>query len=175
MRALTRIFLTLAAGLLLFPVFGRAQTITFNITTLDDLYSGSGTFTADPLSGTFYQLTGVHGTLNGLPMTLLPYGTYYGPSDNSVYTWAPFLTYGGIAFGAGGTDYNLYAYLGTTLLCSDAPHTCGDDPLTTPGNNVATFTWTVTTPSTVPEPSGLVLFGTGLVVMAGVAGRKLLG
>jgi hypothetical protein len=174
-RALTKVLLALAGGLLLIAVPGRAQTIDFEITTADNLYFSSGTFTADPLSGTFYQLTSVDGTLNGQPMALLPSGTYYGPSDNRVYTWAPFLSYGGIAFVAGGTDYNLYAYEGITLLCSDAPHTCGDDPLTTPGNYLATFTWSVEPPTPTPEPSALVLFGTGLVVIAGVAYRKLLG
>jgi hypothetical protein len=173
MKLLAKIFLTLAGGLLLIPVPGRADSITFDITTIGTSISASGTFTTDPLSAGSYQITSIAGTLNGQPMTLLPYGTYWGPSDNLLFAAGASLDYGGIAFTAGGNDYNLYDYRGNDYLCVVAPHTCGNTPAP-PADYPAAFNWTDTTTSGIPESSALVLLGIGLLGVVGAASRKWL-
>src|ERR1700686_1851543 len=108
MRPLTKIFLTSACGLLLITVPGRADLITFEITAPDTSITASGTFTTDPLAAGSYQITSMTGELNGDSLTLLPYGTYPGPSDNLLSAAAPFADSGGIAFMAAGQEYDLF-------------------------------------------------------------------
>jgi hypothetical protein len=153
----------------------RADSVTFTIDAAGAGISASGTFTTDPLSGGSYQITSVTGLLNGQSMSLLPLGTYGGPSDNLLLASAPYVDFGGIAFAAGGKDYDLFGQSGTAFLCVVPPGQClaAAPPYAYP----AEFTWTDTTTgaSNVPEPSASLLLsvGLGLVSVLGLKRRVI--
>src|SRR5579864_7347600 len=97
---------TLAAFPVLFLFLGCAQNVFANSVTFDFSISGvgitaSGAFTAMLVSGNQYLVTSINGMQNGAAMTLLIPGAY-AVNDNALFSSAPFLSVGGLAFETGG-------------------------------------------------------------------------
>lgn len=153
-------------------LLGCAQSLYAQ--TFDFSYTGSGITASGDINTTFvsageYLITSLSGTQNGNPMTLLPPGSY-GSNDNLVFFPAPFLDLAGASFSImlGSVDYNVYydAGLAEYLLCNS-----GVDAVCFAGDGVVVdFTLT---PEPIPEAGTMVLFGSGLLALAGILRRKL--
>jgi hypothetical protein len=148
-------------------LFGCAQSL-YAQTSFDFTCGGcggstaSGVLTTTFVSGDTYLVTALSGTQGGDPMTLLPPGGY-ADNDNDVFSVPPSLDTAGLSFLVGTTDYNIY-WDGGYFECNSV-----DDGVCEPlsGTSV-TFALTPT-----PESGTLVLFGSGLLVLAGILRRKL--
>jgi hypothetical protein len=153
-------------------VLGCAQSLYAQ--TYFDFYCGgcggtsaSGVLTTSLVSGDEYLVTALSGTQGGDAMTLLPPGGYAG-NDNDVFSTPPFLDVAGLSFSVllGSIDYNIYydAGLAEYLECNNVA-----DGGCNAGQGVpVTFALAPT-----PETGTLVLFGSGLLVLAGILRRKL--
>jgi PEP-CTERM motif len=166
---------TLAAFPVLFLFLGCAQnvfasSVTFDFTISGVGITGSGNFTATLLSGNQYLVTAINGMQNGTAMTLLVPGAY-AVNDNNIFSSAPFLSTGGLAFELSGPPaYNVYFDPGVGYFeCSSALTPCHALGSGTP------VQFSLTQLSQVPEPGTLMLLGSGLLGLAGIARRKLLG
>jgi hypothetical protein len=124
--------------------------------------SASGVLTTTLVSGDTYLVTSLSGTQGGDAMTLLPPGGY-GGNDNDVFSVPPFVDFSGLSFLVGTTDYNIY-YDGGYFECNNV-----DDGVCNAGSGIpVSFALTPT-----PESGTLILFGSGLLVLAGILRRKL--
>jgi hypothetical protein len=128
--------------------------------------SASGELTTSLVSGDTYLVTALSGTQGGDAMTLLPPGGYAG-NDNDVFSTAPFLDVAGLSFIVGTTDYNIYLNgVGGYMECNNVD----DDGCETGAGIPVSF---ALTPAPSPESGTLILFGSGLLVLAGILRRKL--
>jgi hypothetical protein len=162
----------LAATPVVLLFLGCAQNVLANSVTFDFSFTGtgitaSGTLTATLVSGSEYLVTSISGMQNGAAMTLLAPGTF-GGNDNEIFSTKPFVDESGVGFtlSGGTTDYNVYfdPNNGNSMECNSAAGKCS-----ALGSGVAVQG----TLTEVPEPASLMLFGSGLLGLAGVARRKL--
>jgi hypothetical protein len=90
---------------------------TFNFYFTADSGSGNGTFLTTPQSGGSYLVTSITGgTMNGVPLTLLPPNSI-GQSDNLITDTYPYLDTIGLEFTAGSQPENFLAFNGSTDIC----------------------------------------------------------
>ncbi len=187
---MTKIFLTVSlfAGLLAGSVAHADTTYNYNYYGVG--ISGSGQTTiADTDTDGQYLVTSITGTANGSTVQgLLPANTYMG-NDNLFYGEDPFLDAGGVSFSTtDGSQINIYNdgedyYFqgdGDFQLDGGAPagptqnlfHTLD---VTSDSNVILldSFTFSPADVTSTPEPSGLVLLGSGVLALAGVARRRL--
>jgi len=130
--------------------------------------SASGILTTSLVSGDTYLVTSLSGSQGGNAMTLLPVGGY-GGDDNDISSVPPFLDFAGLSFSVllGTVDYNIYNNgSGGYMECNNV-----DDGVCEGGAGIpVTF---ALTPAPSPESGTLILFGSGLLVLAGILRRKL--
>ncbi len=122
------------------------------------------------------NITGLEpATGNGNGFSFVNYfsvGQYnYGPEfDNLLYTSGQPLDKYGVAFTlSDGTIDNIYDENGSLFYLDPANYTAADVSNPTPGTPLQSLTVT----SVTPEPSSLILLGTGALTLAGVACRRL--
>jgi hypothetical protein len=127
--------------------------------------SGSGTFTAIPQSGGSFLITSISGTQNGIPMSLSPPAPPFG-NDGLLFASAPFLDAFGFSFTTGST-FNNIEFNSTdpnepfSYILTGAVNNCGVVPIS----------FSI---SAVPEPSTLILFGSGIFALAAAWRRRRL-
>jgi hypothetical protein len=173
MRKSLRVF---AALPVLFLFLGCAQNVFANSVAFDFTITGSGitasgSFAANLVSGNQFLVTSISGMQNGAAMTLLGLGGY-AVNDNALFSSSPFLSVGGVAFTLSGavTAYNVYYDPGVGYFeCSSALTPCHANGSGEP------VQFSARELSQVPEPGTLMLMGSGLLGLAGIARRKLLG
>lgn len=174
--------LILTAGLVVAPVAAHADSITYNLVLTptvpgSNVGPGSGTLTIDTAPGVYNYTVGsglidltfnIGGDsfclstdgCNGIPFSG---GTSVFILGSNVY-----ITYlGGLINSKEGFDFSLNAG-GGGYIFSDVNQT-GDNGLA----EFSSGTISAIDPPAVPEPSALLLFGTGALGLAGIVARKL--
>jgi len=151
--------LTVLAAATALTVAAPAQAADFLFSFNSSFGNASGMFTtAGAASATPTLVTSMTGTLGGNAITLLAPGAYpsIAVNDNLFSTTAPYFTFSGLSFAAGGFNYNLYSQ-GSVQLCGRTA-ACGN------ATSFSNFTITDVT-SPVPEPAtwAMMLLGFGLV------------
>ena len=151
------------------PLNVFASSVTSDLSLCGVGITGSATPYDYPRSGNAYLVTSISGMQNGAAMTLLSRGTY-AANNNKIILAPSFLSLGALAFvlSSRTTDSNVYfsAFGAPSYLdCNSAASPCSL------GDHVPEKV----SLRAITEPGTLVLLGSGLVGLAFMARRKLLG
>src|ERR1700726_3109021 len=153
---------------------GCPQNVFANSATLDLSFNGVSitgmtTLTTTLVSGSAHLLTSISGMQKGAATTLLARGSY-AADDNEIFSSTPFLSVGALAFVLSSRTTNSNVYFRVFgapryLDCNSAASPCslGDGA----PEKVSLIA--------ITEPGTLMLMGSGLLGLAGIARRKLLG
>jgi hypothetical protein len=140
------------------------------------LDSGSGELTT-----TGGVITGLSGTFNGLDITaLLPPGAFVGNDNLLLIPPAPlYLTTGGVSFlDSAGTQFNIYAVLGTQCSCGPSGCVCFPDNLygsiSDNGINNDVGNFTLTPVAATPEPATIPMLLAAVLAIGLLLGWKRL-
>jgi hypothetical protein len=166
-----------------------ASPVYFDFSFNGPVFSGSGEFVTQALGGGEYQIENINGSVNGTAITgLLPDGSYPKglgevPNDNILIYPGTFginspsyFDDAGVSFTVGTKNSAFDVNLNDTWFFENAVAGKGNSW----ENNIELDCVTVSlaTPppagSPVPEPSSLMLFGTGLLAAAGAFRRRLM-
>ena len=154
------------AGLLLVPCAAKADTFNFSAVGSGGGFSGSGQLTADGNGDGSYTVTGITGT--GVTGLIPVNGFFF--NDNLLFPNASRLVdVAGLGFTAffGGEAFtvNIFSTLtGYEAITLDSNGDFADTPVTFSLEN---------SPAAVPEPSSLLLLGTGILATAAGVRRRL--
>ena len=146
-----------------------ANSATFDLSFSEVGITGRATPYDYPRTGNAYLVTSISGMQNGAALTLLAPGSY-AANDNEIFSSTPFLSMGALAFvlSSRTTDSNVYFSpfgFPSYLDCNSAASPCSL------GDGVPEKVSLIA----ITEPGTLMLLGSGLVGLAFMARRKLLG
>ncbi|HEX9200710.1 MAG TPA: PEP-CTERM sorting domain-containing protein [Acidobacteriaceae bacterium] len=140
----------------------KASTI-FNFSYSGTSNSASGQFTADVVDATTFVITGITGITDGSAITSLLAPNTFGGNDNLITVPSPSLDLNGVSYTlANGDLVNLYDFFGTGAASVRLPNNQTNA-------DTGTLVVTAAVSSAAPEPSGLILLGTGLLSIMAVA------
>jgi hypothetical protein len=154
-------------SVLALPAAAYADTFNFTANGSGGGFSGSGVLTATNDGGGEYTITGISGTY--IDSLVMPAG--FNGNDNLLFpTSATTVDNKGFAFTAteGNTDFTIDIF-SSGVGAYDAYFVDSDGDVAT----VPVTLTVVNTTSVVPEPSSLLLLGTGIAAAAGFVRRKL--
>lgn len=166
----TRAVLSAALVIATTPLAAFADTLVFQATGTGFESTGTLTTTPDANAGGVFDITGISGEVNGVAITSLLPGSYNAsaPTNNGAFMYDNLLfngpqefDYNGVAFGLGSTgaqgnfywDANRYEFVDV--------------------HGAVTALDSFTTSQT-PEPSSLVLLGSGALGLVGMLRRRLM-
>ena len=179
---------TLSSLAALLTIAAHADTFKFHASGDGIQSSGTLVAVADSTNPGTYDIQSISGTFNGVAITgLLPCPAFdqANPCDNanprqfsfdnllSVSSGQPYLDYDGIGFSVGTSGYQGNFFFDNQPFPSLAPRLLGNYAFFD-SNNASQLLDTFTiSDASVPEPGSLILFGSGVLGLAGTIRRRI--